>query len=423
MPRWRHPAATVIRHLTAGLSPLRGAADPPAAAASALPVWGPRAAAAAVGLGCGAWAAAAATQGPVNQPLGSALLLGGMLVLPLAVLPIRPAPALWISLLATALVSEVLRAGGDGPVWAPAALLVHLAVLGGVALASRPPVAGAAWVLTAVTGAILVQRMPGMNADADLGEPLVACAVVILGGMALRGRWEDRRRLATSASVARDERARRTVLEERARIARELHDVVAHHMSVVAIQAEAAPYRVPAPSPEVARSLTLIRSHAVEALTELQRVLGVLRDGAAVDTGPQPGVERLGELVATAGHVGLDARLTVHGPTETLPPGVGLSAYRIVQEALSNVMRHAPGAAVEVTVDAGIDRLELQIVNGPTPRSPTTGPGARHGLLGMRERVGLLGGQLTTAPAPDGGFTVRAELPLQPAAVDGEPAR
>ena len=98
-------------------------------------------------------------------------------------------------------------------------------------------------------------------------------------------------------------------------------------------------------------------------------------------------------------------------------------AYRIVQKSLSNVMRHAPGAAVEVTVDARPDRLELQIVNGPAQLPPATGPGAGHGLLGMRERVGLLGGQLATAPAPDGGFTVRAELPLEPAPVHGEPAR
>jgi signal transduction histidine kinase len=421
MPTGRRATAAVIAQLAAGLSPLRGPADPPAAFGR--PGWVPRAAVTAVGLGCGGWAAAAAMQAPANLSPGSALLLGAVLVLPPALVPVRPAAALWTSLLVAALVSEVLRAGGDGPVWAPAALLVHLTVLLVVALTRRPPVAAAALVLTAVSGAVLVQRMPGMDADADLGEPLVVSALVVLGGMALRGRWEDRRQLAASAAVAHDERARRTVLEERARIARELHDVVAHHMSVVAIQAEAAPYRIPAPSPEVNRSLTLIRTHAVEALTELQRVLGVLRDdGTAAGTAPQPGIDRLGELAATAGQVGLDVRLTVRGLDGPLPAGVDLSAYRIVQESLSNVMRHAPGAAVDVTVDARPDRLDLTIVNGPAQRPPTAGPGAGHGLLGMRERVGMLRGILTTSPAPGGGFTVRAELPLGPVGVDSGPA-
>ncbi|WP_158580069.1 sensor histidine kinase [Geodermatophilus marinus] len=415
MPRWRR-AVSELAMVAADLSPLPAAAGPRLGGGRL--GWVPAGAVAALALGAGALAAVAAVRPPAALSPAAALLLAALLAAPLGLALIRPVAALWASLIAAALISEVLRAGGDGPVWAAPALLAHLFILGLVALTSRPPVAVVAWGLTAITGAALVQRMPGMNAAADLGAPLLAAAVVTLAGMTLRGWQADRRRLAEAASTAHDERTRRRVLEERTRIARELHDVVAHHMSVVAIQAEAAPYRVPEPPRELEGSLRLIRTHAVEALTELRRVLGVLRDGASpVDTTPRPGLGRLPELVATAGQVGLDARLTVNGSDWLLPAGVDVSVYRIVQEAVSNAMRHAPGATVEVAVDIRPDRLELQVANGPARQPPTGGPGAGHGLLGMRERVGMLGGTLTAAPDYGGGFTVRARLPLDPASV------
>jgi signal transduction histidine kinase len=414
MPDWRREGSAAAS-VAAQLSPLSTGAGPRFGGRFA---WAAPVAVAGVAVGAATLTTAAAIGYPAALPLAAALLLGAVQAAPAGLALIRPIAALWASLAAGALVSEVVRAGGDGLVWATPALLVHSCVLGLVALTCRPPVAAVAWGLTAITGTILVQRMPGMNASTDLGGPLLATAVVVVAGMALRGWRADRRRLATAAAAAHDERTRRTLLEERTRIARELHDVVAHHMSVVAIHAEAAPYRIPEPPPELADSLHVIRDHAVEALTELRRVLGVLRDGAEpADTTPQPGLDRLPELLATAGQVGLDARLAVHGPDRSLPTGVGVSVFRIVQEALSNAMRHAPGATVDVTVDIRPGLLELQIVNGPARLPPTGGPGGGHGLLGMRERAAMLGGTLTATSDPGGGYAVRARLPLDPAAV------
>src|SRR6266511_2272589 len=155
---------------------------------------------------------------------------------------------------------------------------------------------------------------------------LVLSALALVAADALRGRDETRRRLLEQEQISDEERARRVLLEERARIARELHDVVAHHMSLVAIQAEAAPYRVADPPP---------------ALTELRRVLGVLRAQRNIEeTAPQPMLDGLGDLVAGVRRAGLEVETVVSGTPRPLPPGVELSAYRIVQEALSNVMRH-----------------------------------------------------------------------------------
>jgi signal transduction histidine kinase len=221
------------------------------------------------------------------------------------------------------------------------------------------------------------------------------------------------------------------VLEERARIARELHDVVAHHMSLIAIQAEAAPYRVPDAPPELARSLHTIRTSAVQAMDELRRILGVLRDPAAEDptapqamapqpTAPQPTLAGVDELVSTVAAAGQPVTLTVHGSARPLPPGLDLTAYRIVQEALSNATRHAPGAATSVTIDRRPDALAVSVVNDPAPDGASAPPpaGSGHGLLGMRERVAMLAGVLDAGPRPGGGYAVVAVLPTTR---DGDP--
>src|SRR6266511_2177677 len=183
---------------------------------------------------------------------------------------------------------------------------------------------------------------------------------------ALRGRDETRRRLLEQEQISDEERARRVLLEERARIARELHDVVAHHMSLVAIQAEAAPYRVADPPPELTASFASIRENALQALAELRRVLGVLRAERNIEeTAPQPMLDGLGDLVAGVRRAGLEVETVVSGTPRPLPPGVELSAYRIVQEALSNVMRHAPGADVRVELEYAPAELDLRVVNGP----------------------------------------------------------
>jgi signal transduction histidine kinase len=364
----------------------------------------------AAGLGTGAGIQAAAAG---DAPAGLAVALGLAQALPLLVALHRPLAGFWLSLAAGMLVSEVVRAGGDGPVWAESSLLTHLCVLALVGLRARPRVLVEVWLLTLLAGAILVQRMPGLGASADLGAMTVLSAVVLAGAAALGGRLEAQRRLAEQQRVSDEERARRALLEERARIARELHDVVAHHMSVIAIQAEAAPYRVPDLPEELGQSLATIRASAVEGLEELRRVLDVLRaDGDGEEPAPQPDLDRLDELVTGVRAAGLNVTTVVAGTPRPLPPGVQLSAYRIVQEALSNALRHAPGGDVRVEVHYHPATLELRVRNGPALAPPAPSPGAGHGILGMRERVGMLGGELTVGPGPDGGFVVAAVLPV-----------
>jgi signal transduction histidine kinase len=368
----------------------------------------------AVALGAVAGGEAATDAG---VPVRLALTLGIAQGLPLVLALYRPMAGFWLSLAAGMLVSEVIRAGGPGPVWAEPSLLVHLGVLALVGLQARPRVLVELWLLTLGAGAILVQRMPGLNASPDLAEMTTLSAIVLVAAGALGGRRETQRRLAEQQRISDTERARRALLEERTRIARELHDVVAHHMSVIAIQAEAAPYRVPDPPEELARSFETIRATASEGLRELRRLVGVLRaDGASDDAGPQPTLERLGELVAAVERAGVTVTVAVTGTARPLPPGVELSAYRIVQEALSNAVRHAPGSQVRVELGYRPAGLALRVVNGPARSAPLPSADAGHGVLGMAERAAMLCGELTAEPEPDGGFAVTALLPLP----DGE---
>jgi signal transduction histidine kinase len=243
-------------------------------------------------------------------------------------------------------------------------------------------------------------------------------AVSILLGVVVRVRGSGVRRLEEQERRHSGERA---LLEERQRIARELHDVVAHHMSVIAIQAEAAPYKAADPPPELVESFGEIRASALAGLAELRRVLGVLRtDGR--DTAPQPGLADLDALLDSARSGGVSVTVTRTGNPVTLPEGVDLSAYRIVQEALSNAMRHAPGSHVWLHLAYCPDSLVLEIRNDAQGPAGSTAPvlvasGARavgggHGLVGMRERATMLGGSLEAGPREDGGFQVTATLPV-----------
>jgi signal transduction histidine kinase len=212
--------------------------------------------------------------------------------------------------------------------------------------------------------------------------------------------------------VERRHEGERAVLEERQRIAREMHDVVAHHMSLIAIQAEAAPLTVPDLPAKTQNDLADIRSTALEALTELRRVLGVLRTETGAETAPQPGLDRLDDLLSGARGAGLTVRTSITGHPEPLGPGTGLSAYRIVQESLSNAMRHARGAAVRIEITYEPDLLRLGVINDRGDGTAPVTSGSGRGLVGMRERVAMLGGELETGALPDGGFAVRAVLPL-----------
>jgi signal transduction histidine kinase len=216
------------------------------------------------------------------------------------------------------------------------------------------------------------------------------------------------------------------VMEERARIARELHDVVAHNLSVIAVQADTARLATEGMPEEGRGRVEAIGATARDALTEMRRLLGVLRTTTEPggERAPQPGLDGLADLVDTAREAGTPVRLTVRGTVQPVPPGVDVSAYRILQEALTNARRHAPGAQVDVDVHYDDDRLHLQVCDdGPGPDAgPGCAPGSAsasadedregHGLLGMRERAALVGGELHVGPGGTGGFVVEADLPI-----------
>jgi signal transduction histidine kinase len=203
-------------------------------------------------------------------------------------------------------------------------------------------------------------------------------------------------------------------LEERARIGRELHDVVAHHMSLIAVQAETAPYRVGEMSESVSGEFTAISAAARAALAEMRRLLGVLRNDEEAARTPQPQIDEIDEMITTARNAGITVEYAPAGDLESVPQSIGLCAYRIVQEALTNASRHAPGAPVNIQLVRNEDALRLEVVNGPGRTAvPADGDaGLGQGLTGMRERASLLGGALTAGATTDGGFAVTAVLPI-----------
>jgi signal transduction histidine kinase len=260
----------------------------------------------------------------------------------------------------------------------------------------------------------LVRPVPVTSEAGVLVLLLAALApAAALAGIARRARNEALRHDAERQAAAGD-LLEHVARGERARIARELHDVVAHHISMVAIQAETARLTTPGMPAAGARSLGAIGDTARSALTEMRRLLGVLREDVEADgpdLSPQPGLEQLGQLLDQARDAsGSAARLILSGRPRRLDPGVELAAYRIVQEALTNARRHAPGAAVDVELHYGDHTIGLRVRdNGPGPVADSAVGG--HGLTGMRERAGAVGGRLRTGRAPGGGFLVEATLP------------
>jgi signal transduction histidine kinase len=256
------------------------------------------------------------------------------------------------------------------------------------------------------------------------GDPVedVVPAWFVLAGIWGLGRWiRSRRRetedLAHRAAAAERDRAAhasQAVADERARIARELHDLVAHSMGVIVIQAQAG-QRALDPHPELARGALAAIEHAGrQGLAEMRRLLGLLT-GAADDTvAPQPGLSAVGDLVGHVRAAGLPVDLSVEGEPASLPPGVDLAAYRIVQEALTNVLKHAGPATARVAVRVGCGVVDVEVCDDGRG-APT--PGAGHGLVGMRERAALYGGSVEAGGLPGGGYRVRARL-----VVDGVPA-
>jgi len=343
----------------------------------------------------------------------------------------------------------------------PAAVTVYLAAALSLALFELVTIAGAAALLVA---AYRLARAGSLALAVALGAPFLALALILAGtssgstrmpaASGLAAAATETRvlavllasaiPLATVAAMARGAReqsqshsAAREVTEgmladhlargERARIARELHDVVAHHISMIAVQAETGRLTTPGLPAAGAQRFAAIGDTARAGLTEMRRLLGVLREDAERDTAsepapqparpgadrhPQPGLPQLGNLVDDAREAsGGAVRLIMSGQADRLDPGVELAAYRIVQEALTNARRHAPGAAVDVELRYADDALRLRI------RDHGPGQAARyragHGLLGMRERAAAVGGSLQTGDAHGGGFCVEAELPAK----------
>jgi len=233
-------------------------------------------------------------------------------------------------------------------------------------------------------------------------------AAVLLGASVFGFALGNSRRLTAERDEAREEQA---AMGERARIARELHDVVAHHISMIVVQADSARLATPGMPEAGAEQLLSIRATARDAMDELRRVLGVLRDdaGGEVEHAPQPGLEALDGLLDAARGAGTPVRLILQGRAQPLAAGVDLAAYRIVQEALTNARRHAPGAAVDVELRYTDERLHLAVRDdGPGASDAAEG----HGLLGMRERAATVGGTVRTGPGETRGFVVEAELPI-----------
>ena len=259
----------------------------------------------------------------------------------------------------------------------------------------------------------------------DWAYPLrltIGLAVLTVACYAM-GNWRrDRRALAAQTTTARLQRERNAVLEERARIAREMHDVVAHHMSMIAVQAETAPYRLRRRVRTGRRRVHRAERrgprsadrYAPAARRPAQRS-GENGDNSKrrdAELAPQPRLEDVPDLVESARRAGVLVTLEMPREAAQVPPGVGLTAYRIVQESLSNAGRHAPGARISVVVEQAPRSVLLSIKNEPPAAGQPSANGTGHGLAGMRERVALLGGELAAGPAADGGFAVRATLPV-----------
>ena len=244
------------------------------------------------------------------------------------------------------------------------------------------------------------------------GGPGVTLALLQLVAFWLAGVLVYARRQAAALaarSTALQQQAEQAAAAERARIARELHDIVAHHLSVIVLQAAG----TRASGKPAGPSLEKIENSARQALTETRRLLGVLRDPdeeAGLD--PQPGIGELDALAASVRAAGLPVRLVIDEDPAALPAAVDVSAYRIVQEALTNVLKHAGPARADVTIECADEALTIEITDNGIAEPGSKPKAGGHGLAGMRERAAVFGGELAAGPRPGGGFAVRARLPL-----------
>jgi signal transduction histidine kinase len=362
--------------------------------------------------------------------------------------PAAPALPLWISVPALGALVLPLFARRRFPFAAPAAywliaaalsfvdgrLIPFIGSLGLVGFATgfllgnqhddRRAGAGLAIVLGGI--ALVVANIPGPQAVSVLIFVPLRFVVAWIAGYALRERSQqaeaaevratlaerDREAAEMRATLAEREReaaARVAVAEERARIARELHDIVAHAMSVMVLQVGAVRHMLPDTLPEGRDALGRVELAGRTALAEMRRLLGAMRrEGDDLELGPQPGLDALGSLVEDVVRAGLPVRLHVEGEPVSLPRAIDLSAYRIVQEGLTNALKHANASRADVTVRYRADEVELNVADDGSGSDTTNGAG--HGLVGIRERVNIYGGEMSAGPRPGGGFLLTARL-------------
>jgi signal transduction histidine kinase len=279
----------------------------------------------------------------------------------------------------------------------------------------RNGVKAAAGLAVVVGGAfVIVYEIPDHSSAELLFVPL-EFAISWLAGFVLRERAEQAEaaeQRAAQAERERDAAARIAVAEERARIARELHDIVAHSVSVMVLQVGAVRHSLPDELAEDSDALEGVERTGRTALTEMRRLLGAMRrDGDGVDLTPQPGLDGLDSLLEEVGRAGLPVRLHVEGEPSALPRAIELSAYRIVQEGLTNTLKHAHASHADVTVQYASEALQLEVRDDGV--GVTAGDGLGHGLVGVGERVKIYGGEMTAGTAPEGGFVLSARLPLE----------
>jgi signal transduction histidine kinase len=345
--------------------------------------------------------------GPLEMALGALVAVAVLAPLPLAArYPLLGWRIGWLALLLVPLTGEIWW--GRWP-WDPVQILILVVVFCVAGVRHPRPVLCWMWALTLVPW--WLEAGPGNPSLVVRVLGTIAFTAVTIAADSVGSRRHAQHALADQAEQTELEQARRAVLEERAKLARELHDVVAHHMSLIAVRAETAPYRLAGLPEPVREEFGSLSGAAREALADMRRLLGVLRHDEPAHRAPQPQLADLPVLIETARQAGVPVELSAPPALDRVPSGVGMCAYRIVQESLSNASRHAPGAAVTVSVDRCAAAMMLRVANGPG-KPAGTGQGPGHGLAGMRERVALLGGSMSAGPSQDGGFIVTAVLPL-----------
>jgi signal transduction histidine kinase len=337
----------------------------------------------------------------------------------------RRAPVLapTLTIATVSLWTSLWPAGAQGP-FEGFVLLVGAAYCLGSVRDRRQLVTGAGVVVLWFVIGLTIGLVGGKLGDV---APIAVWMVVGFGvGYLIRWRTEQARQAWEANRVLAAEQERQTqraIEDERARIARELHDVVAHGLSVIVVQAAAERRSLTEPAPDLASvdaALDSIERTGREALVDLRRLLGLLRrTDDAMSLAPQPGLSQLDDLVSPVREAGLQVDVDVSGERPQLPPGLDLTAYRIVQEALTNVLKHANARCVRVGVAFQRNHLELEVTDDGRPgtRGGIGAPGPGHGLIGMRERVSVFGGTISAGASSDGGWTVRARLPVSASVV------